>query len=313
VVPVVGGDETLDSCRLLRRRPRVLLQAALAGLLALGLLASLGMVPLPLLAPTMIEAAAAAAAAAVADGIDGAGVASVSASASASLPALLLLALSAAANLLFWLAQRWSLRARVWAGYGPARVPAEATAVLVLPKPHKGEPALLPVTRESAAAAGPEEGEEEEGAGAKGKGKRKAKAKAKASLAFVYQHRTYTMGRAGFKQRRPSLALPLARYLREPGPFVGKGGEAKAAAARALYGPNSLDVAVPSLKSLLLDEALSPVSVIKALDLALSAADRCVLLVMLERREESWAVGLARKNAWRRARARAMVIDPVAN
>ena len=40
------------------------------------------------------------------------------------------------------------------------------------------------------------------------------------------------------------------------------------------YGANRLDVAIPTLKSLLVDEALSPVSVLKLLDLALAAADR---------------------------------------
>ncbi len=296
---MVGGDETLEAARLLRRRPRVLLQAALLGLLAVGLLAALGQVPLPLLAPTLTVVAVA-----VVDGdgadsssstssgggssiTSGGGVAT--AKASASLPALLLLALSAAANLLYCLAQRWSLPVRVWAGYGPARVPAEATAVLVLPKPHKGEPALLPVTRDSAGPAEEEEvevvvdGEEETGSKQgtrKGSGKKQKKKKTKAAssspapLAFVYQHRTYMLGRGGFQQRRPSLTRPLAHYLREPGPFVGKGGERQAEAARALYGPNRLDVAVPPLKSLLIDEALSPVSVLKALDLALSAADR---------------------------------------
>jgi len=285
VVPVVGGDETLEAARLLRRRPRVLLQAALLGLLALGLLAALGQVPLPLLAPTLTVAAVAAVDGDGADSSSSSSSSSTSsggscgvatAKASASLPALLLLALSAAANLLYCLAQRWSLPVRVWAGYGPARVPAEATAVLVLPKPHKGEPALLPVTRDSAGPAEEETGSKQgKQKGKKQKGKKKTKAASSpAPLAFVYQHRTYTLGRGGFQQRRPSLTRPLAHYLREPGPFVGEGGERKAAAARALYGPNRLDVAVPPLKSLLVDEALSPVSVLKALDLALSAADR---------------------------------------
>lgn len=286
----VVGDETLERARLLRRRPRVLLQAALLGLLALGLLASLGKIAaVPQLAPITItvtaaaEAVEAASAAAEAAGEGGGGVGVGESVTSASLPALLLLALGAAANLLFWLAQRWSLPFRVWAGYGPARVPAEASAVLVLPKPHKGAAALLPVTRSAAATA--DEAEEERGSSSnhsrrsstknkKGKGKGK-KAAAPASVpAFVYQHRTYTLGRAGFKQLSPSLRLPLREYLEAPGPFVGKGGGRKADAARALYGPNRLDVAVPSLKSLVVEEALSPVSVLKLLDLALAAADR---------------------------------------
>lgn len=257
VVPVVGNEdeEALVEVRLLRRRPRVVLQLVLAALLGLGVLASLGRVPLLLLASTPIEAAAAEA--------DGSSSTSAATSA-ASLPALLLLTLSAAANLLYWLVQRWSVAFKVWAGYRTANVPAEASSVLVLPRPHKGEPALLPLTREPAPAPA--------------KGKKKKKAPAAATPAFVYQHRTYQLGRKGFQQRRPALHLPLAHYLREPGPFVGKGGEAKAAAARALYGPNALDVAVPPLKSLLVEEALTPVSVLKLLDLALAAADRCVVL-----------------------------------
>jgi len=114
-------------------------------------------------------------------------------------------------------------------------------------------------------------------------------------LTFINQHRTYVLSSsslssssalsstssspapAAFHPRRPSthlLLLPsLLSSLPPVGPYTGTHGHKRAACALRQYGPNALDVSIPPLLTLLVNEALSPVTVLKLLDLILSAAD----------------------------------------
>ena len=125
---------------------------------------------------------------------------------------------------------------------------------------------------------------------------REQKRQRRCLLTFTYQHRTYILSSASsssspsspsstssspssaaFHPRRPSTHIPLLPSLLSSlppvGPYTSTRGHKLAARALRQYGPNALDVSIPPLLTLVLNEALSPVTLLKLLDLILSAAD----------------------------------------
>jgi hypothetical protein len=190
---------------------------------------------------------------------------------------LLSLALSTLATALFALLQRWSVRFRSAVEYRHVAMIQDAHAVMVssaplakscepceslpwstlsavfpqvIPKGHRGGRQILPLRYEEG---------------------REGRARTRVPY-FVFQHRVYVHTRAGFRPRSPSCSLPLSRYQRPPVYGTALTGRGRAAGALRDYGANRLDVEVPSRQSLLVEEMLSPMSVLKAVDLVLFAA-----------------------------------------